>query len=217
MLLSWISLSVIGGWFVAHAAFRFVGLPEYLAIAIGVAGALARFVLQKPLANRLFLVQINSHWPYLLEFARGEPSCFDRPIEKGAERLVEVSRADEADEIVVDRSQRRRRAAPAVVARALELDPDLGRHGTPVVVMTLGSIMPGAAVHPPSVKLRAIVKRLAVEPSVRWIDVQSRKDVLNFWDFDPVSEIGVDAGSESLQSAGLEGAIARYAARTGIL
>src|SRR5262249_5839713 len=32
---------------------------------------------------------------------------------------------------------------------------------------------------------------LAVEPSITWIDAQSRKDALNFWDFDPVAGIGV--------------------------
>ena len=36
-----------------------------------------------------------------------------------------------------------------------------------------------------------MVARLAVEPSVTWIDSQSRKDVMNFWDFDPVEGLGV--------------------------
>jgi len=31
---------------------------------------------------------------------------------------------------------------------------------------------------------------------VRWIDCQSRKDVMNFWDFDPVRGSGVDIGAE---------------------
>ena len=57
----------------------------------------------------------------------------------------------------------------------------------------------------------AIVERVAVEPSVRWIDAQSRKDVLNFYDFDPVDGIGVDAGPAPLQSADLEGAVPRDA------
>ncbi len=43
--------------------------------------------------------------------------------------------------------------------------------------------------------------RLAVEPSVRWIDCQTRLDVMNFWDFDPVAGIGVQVGTGALQSA----------------
>jgi hypothetical protein len=76
--------------------------------------------------------------------------------------------------------------------RALELDPDVGRRGAPIVLLTLGSIAPGAALHPRATKLRAIFARLAIEPSITWIDAQSRQDALNFWNFDPVAGIGVD-------------------------
>ena len=86
--------------------------------------------------------------------------------------------------------------APAVMVRALELDPEIGRRGPPVTLLTLGSIAPGAALHPKAEKLRALFARLAVEPSVRWIDCQTRLDVMNFWDFDPVEGIGVHVGAE---------------------
>jgi hypothetical protein len=36
---------------------------------------------------------------------------------------------------------------------------------------------------------------LAVEPSIDWIDCQSRKDVMNFFPFDPISGHGIDVGS----------------------
>jgi hypothetical protein len=81
--------------------------------------------------------------------------------------------------------------APAVITRALELDPEVGRRGPPIVLLTLGSIAPGAALHPRSEKLRAVFARLAVEPSITWIDSQSRKDVLNFWEFDPIGGLGI--------------------------
>jgi hypothetical protein len=81
------------------------------------------------------------------------------------------------------------------VARALELAPDVGRRGPPLVLLTLGSIAPGAALHPKAVRLRAITARLAVEPSIVWIDCQSRVDVMNFWDFDPIEGIGARVGA----------------------
>jgi hypothetical protein len=43
--------------------------------------------------------------------------------------------------------------------------------------------------------MRAVIERLAIEPSLTWIDCQSRKDVLNFWDFDPVAGVGIELGS----------------------
>jgi hypothetical protein len=56
--------------------------------------------------------------------------------------------------------------------------------------------MPAVALHPQAQQLRDIIRRIAVEPSILWIDVQSRKDAMNFWDFDPVAGIGVQVGAE---------------------
>ncbi len=159
-----------------------------------VIAAVVCFKLLRPLADRFFVVQINSHWPYLLEYARGGPSCWDRCIEAGAHRLVEIARADAADEIVIVGHSGGGLTAPAVVARALELDPDLGRHGPRIVLLTPGSLMPGIGLHRGAVKVRAVIRRVAVEPSILWIDVQARADILNFCNFDPVGGIGIDAG-----------------------
>ena len=195
MLVWWILLSVGGGALAAYLAAKY-GLSALAALPLGIACAVAVFALLRPLADRWFVVQINSHWPRLCAFACGERSCFDRPIEVCAERLVAAVRAEAADEIIVVGHSGGGALAPAVVVRALELDPDVGRRGPPLVLLTLGSIAPGAALHPNAVRLRAIAARLATEPSVLWIDCQSRADIMNFWDFDPVEGIGARADGE---------------------
>jgi hypothetical protein len=194
LLIWWIALSLGGGWLVALATTRALGLPGLVGVIVGVVVAVVIFFALRRLADRWFVVQINSHWPYLCEFARGEASCFDAPIEACAQRVIAAVRANEADEIVVIGHSGGGALAPGVITRALELDPDIGRRGPPLVLLTLGSIAPGAALHPKAARLRAAFARLAVEPSVLWIDSQSRKDVLNFWDFDPVEGIGVRVG-----------------------
>jgi hypothetical protein len=195
LLIYWLGLSALGGWLIGWLAMHYLGAPAVLGIAVGIAAAVGCFKLLRPLADRLFVVQINSHWPYLLEYARGEPSCFDRPIEAGARRLVEVARLNQSDEIVVVGHSGGGVTAPAVVARALELDADLGRRGPRIVLLTPGSLMPGIGLHRGASKVRAVIERVAVEPSILWIDVQARADALNFYNFDPVSGIGVDVGS----------------------
>jgi hypothetical protein len=194
LMLYWISLSAAGGAFVGFVLTHFFGVPVYLSAVAGAAAVIVCFKLLRPLADRWFVVQINNHWPYLSEYARGEPSCFEPAINACAERLVAIARANAVDEILVIGHSGGGVTAPAVVARALELDPDVGRHGPAVILMTLGSIMPGAGVHPKAKKLRAIIERIAVEPSLLWIDAQSNKDILNFDNFDPVAGIGIDAG-----------------------
>jgi hypothetical protein len=194
MLIWWLVLSIAGGGLVAYLAAQYLGLPTLVGLLIGIACAFAIFALLRPLADRWFVVQINNHWPHLCEFARGERSCFDRPIDACAERLIAAARANEADEIIVVGHSGGGALAPAVMARALERDPDIGRRGPPLVLLTLGSIAPGAALHPKAAWLRAITARLAAEPSILWVDCQSRADIMNFWDFDPVEGIGAHAG-----------------------
>jgi hypothetical protein len=194
MLLYWLWGSIIAGATAGFVLAHFLGVNIYVSIAVGLVAALACFRLLRPLADRWFVVQINSHWPYLCEFARGEATGFDPPINACAERLIAAARENAAEEILVIGHSGGGVIAPAVIARALELDPNVGKHGPRLVLMTLGSIMPGAAVHPKAKRLRAIIERVAVEPSILWIDAQSSKDVLNFENFDPVAGIGIDAG-----------------------
>ena len=196
LLIWWLVASALGGWFVVWLIQLVIPLWSILGWLIGAAVAVGCFRLLRPLADRWFVVQINNHWPYLLRYARGEPSCFDRPVEAGAQRLVEIAKANAADEIVVVGHSGGGVLAPAVVARALELDPALGRHGPKVVLLTPGSLMPGIGLHRHAIRVRDDIHRVAVEPSILWIDVQARADVLNFYRFDPVQGIGVDAGPE---------------------
>ncbi len=194
MLVWWLVGSALAGWLIGWLVMYLTDGPLAFSVIVAVIAAVVCFKLLRPLADRFFVVQINSHWPYLLDYARGGPSCWDRCIEAGAHHLVEIARADAADEIVIVGHSGGGLTAPAVVARALELDPDLGRHGPRLVLLTPGSLMPGIGLHRGAVKVWAVIRRVAVEPSILWIDVQARADILNFCNFDPVGGIGVDAG-----------------------
>jgi hypothetical protein len=195
LLLLWLGLALAGGWLAGLASARFGGLPAPGAIAIGGGIGFACFLSLRPLADRLQVVQINSCWPYLRELARGAASAFDRPIDAYAARIVAAARAQDCDEIVVVGHSAAGVTACAVMARVFELDADAGRRGPQLLLLTLGSVMPAAALHPAAQKLRDAIGRLATEPSLTWIDCVSRKDVMNFWNFDPVAGIGVDAGA----------------------
>jgi hypothetical protein len=189
-----VGLAGVAGGLAGWAAVRFGGWHGAVAAAAGIAAALALLVLLRPLARRWFVIQINSHWPYLVEFVRGEKSCFEHPVEVCAHRLVEAAKANAADEIVIVGHSGGGALLPVIVARALALDPDLGRRGPRVVMLTPGSIMPAAGVHPWATVLREALERVAVEPSIVWIDPQARKDVLNFWGLDPIAGLGIDVG-----------------------
>jgi hypothetical protein len=187
MLLAWLAVSALAA---VAVAYLLPVAPGWRAVA-GFGTALAVFAALRPLADRWQIVQITNHWPLLRKLARGEATWFDNVIETGARRLVTAAQANEADELVLIGHSGGCTLAPAIMARALDIDPDLGRHGPHVVLLTLGSNMAAAALVPSPNRIQDFVRRVAIEPSVNWIDCQSRKDILNFWEFDPVADIGV--------------------------
>ena len=196
LLLSWIAASVAAGVLAGYIAGHNLGMARSIEIGISVAFAFAIFMALRPLANRWLVIRVNNHWPYLREFGRGQASCFDRPIEIGAARLKDLVNSNDADEVVIIGHSGGAPLAQCMLARALELDHDLGLRGPRIVVLAIGSITPAVAFHPRALKMREIIRRLAVEPSITWIECQSRKDALNLWGFDPVSGVGIELGPE---------------------
>lgn len=168
-----------------------LGLPLAASIIIAAAAGVAALFALRPLAERWRVVQIASCWSTLRRFGRGRPTWIDRVVEVGAQHVVAAARGNEADEVALVGHSTGGAVACAIMARALELAPELGRRGPRVVLLTLGSVMPAVALHPAAQKMRGIVAQLAAAPSIAWIDCQSRKDVMCFANFDPVAGIGI--------------------------
>src|SRR5215472_18145649 len=196
VLLAWLELAVAMGVLVAYVVTDHLGLSAPLGIVTSLLAALASFLALQPIADRWGAIQIPSCWVILRRFARGQATWLDRVIDIGARRLVAVAQLNDADELVVVGHSAGGVIASAVIARALEFDPALGRRGMRLVLLTLGSVMPAVALHPAARRMREIVRRLAVEPTLAWIDCQSRKDVMTFLNFDPVDGVGVHVGAK---------------------
>jgi len=194
VLLLWLALAAGLGWLVARTAARLFALPAPVALAVGILTGIACVVMLRPVVHRLRAVQGNSCWALLSSFARGREPRLDAVVEAGAARLVAAARAAEMDEVVIIGHSWGASIAAAVVARALERDPDVGRRGPRIVLLTLGSIMAAAALHPAAARLHSAIRRLAAEPSIRWLECQARRDVLSCWMVDPVEASGIDLG-----------------------
>jgi hypothetical protein len=193
VLLAWLALSsAIGGTVGYLVADRLDSMPAGVAAAL--LAALASFRALQPLATWWGAIQIPSCWVLLRKFARGRDTWLDQAVDAGARRLVAAAEANDADELVVVGHSAGCVIASAVIARALELDPDIGRRGRRLVLLTLGSVVPAAALHPAAQRMREIVRRLAVEPTLSWIDCRFRRDIMTFMKFDPVDGVGVHVG-----------------------
>jgi pimeloyl-ACP methyl ester carboxylesterase len=190
LLLIWLALAVVIGLAAAFLGDSF-GQPLALAIIDGLTAAAVAIFALRPFADRWYIGQITSCWATLRRFGRAQPTWLDDTIEAGARHLVAAAAANDTDELVLVGHSTGSVIASAIMTRALALDPDLGRRGTRLVLLTLGAVMPAVALHPAANRMREIIKRLASEPTVAWIECQSRKDVMNFDGFDPVAGVGI--------------------------
>ncbi len=195
LLVAWLAAAGGVGLMFGYAFSHPLGLPISAAVAAGLLSALVSLFALRPLANRWRVIQFCSCWTTLRKFGRGRATWIDQMVEAGAQRVVAAAGANEVDELALVGHSTGGVIASAIMARALEIDADLGMRGPKLALLTLGSVMPAVALHPAAVRMREIVARLATAQNLTWVDCQSRKDVMCFFNFDPVEGIGVHIGA----------------------
>jgi hypothetical protein len=179
------------GWAFA-ALLAWLGLPSGYDAAAGVAVFIAVLgLLLKYTERRTFLLYLMSDTIFTWRFSHRQRPDWDQRIDVFADHLAQVARTSTANEIILVGHSSGSFLGVEIMARALARDPDLGRRGPRVVLLTLGGNLPIVGFHAVSEAFRAHLARLAVEPSIDWIDCQSRKDVMNFFPFDPIAGHGI--------------------------
>ena len=189
---------VLGAFaYLVHGALAALGIPALFSI---VAAAVLFVAALEPVLRRtekrtyvLYLL-CDTIWTW--QFAHRARPEWDERLDRFAEHLSKVVRDSAAQEILLIGHSSGSFLATEILARALDLDPALGRHGPRLVLLTLGSNYPVIGYQPAAQYFRDHLRQLAREPSIEWIDCQSRKDVMNFFDFDPIAAHGIDLGPE---------------------
>jgi hypothetical protein len=185
------AIAFVFGW-----GLEALGIPGFLSIA----ASLALFVAVlgttlKYTENLTYLLYLLSDTIWTWEFSHRQRPEWDQRIDRFAQHLVNVAKTSDAQEIVIVGHSSGSFLGVEMLARALKLDPDLGRHGPRVVLLTIGGNFPIVGFHAVSRDFRDHLRHLAIEPSIDWIDCQSRKDVMNFYPFDPIAGHGIDVGA----------------------
>ena len=184
-------VAVVFGWGLAAT-----GIPGAFSVAataalfVALLGAILKYT-----ESRTYLLYLLSDTIWTWEFSHRQRPEWDQRIDRFAQHLVNAARTSDAGEIVVVGHSSGSFLGTEILARALKLDPQLGRHGPRVVLLTIGGNFPIVGFHAVSRDFRDHLRQLAVEPSIDWIDCQSRKDVMNFYPFDPVAGHGIEVGA----------------------
>lgn len=172
-----------------------LGVPNLFSIAAAVALFIALLgTVLKYTEKRTYLLYLLSDTIWTWEFSHRQRPEWDQRLDRFAQHLTKVAATSPADEIVLVGHSSGSFLGVEILARALKLDPSLGRHGPRIVLLTLGGNFPIVGFHAASQDFRDHLRKLAVEPSIGWIDCQARKDVMNFFQFDPLAAHGIDVG-----------------------
>jgi hypothetical protein len=173
-----------------------LGIPRLFGIAAAVIVFVALLgTVLKYTENQTYLLYLLSDTIWTWQFAHRQRPEWDQRIDRFAQYLARLARESDAEEIVVVGHSSGSFLGAEILARALKLDPSLGRHGPRIVLLTIGGNFPIVGFHAASQDFRDHLRLLAVEPSIDWIDCQSRKDVMNFYPFDPIAGHGIDVGA----------------------
>jgi pimeloyl-ACP methyl ester carboxylesterase len=190
------ALCAAGFAFIFEQGLAAIGIPDLFSIL----GATALFVALlgtalKYTENQTYLLYLLCDTIWTWEFSHRQRPEWDERIDRFAQYLVDVARKNDAEEIVIVGHSSGSFLGTEILARALKLDPALGRHGPRIVLLTLGGNYPIVGFHKVSQDFRDHLRQLAVEPSIDWIDCQARKDVMNFFHLDPIASHGIEVGA----------------------
>lgn len=186
--------AILIGWLTYRLAHGAMGAGNAIAAGAAIAAGGVFWAVSQRYVHKAYMIQICHAMLWFGGWAHGRRPESRARIDEFARRIIAKARAGGVDELLVIGHSVGGAIAVPVIARALEFDGDFASAGTPVTVATLGSLLPLAALHPLGRDTREAIRRLAVEPSLAWLDCQSRKDIMNFYECDMVEGMGVDAG-----------------------
>lgn len=164
-------------------------------VAIGV-GFLGFIAVMAGAWRRLHIGSLFDDWIFSREYVRWGNSTIEKRLDKLATELVAAARNSDADEILIVGHSLGAALAVDLLDRALKLDNALGRRKIPLTLITIGSSILKIGLHRAATRFRATVERVAVSPGIFWGDYQARIDLMNFYNCQPMSEMGLSVENE---------------------
>jgi pimeloyl-ACP methyl ester carboxylesterase len=192
-------LAVLGGGFLlgwAGAALLAMALPLGGPVRLVLAAAVAIWVLHAagPRIRKAFVYHLLDGWIFSWQQASGRRPEIDARVERFARHVIAAVRHSEADEVLIVGHSTGTTIAVELAARALALDPEFGRGGPPVALLTIGSCLPIIGFVRTADRLRRDIAALVTTPRLLWVEYQAPQDALNAFGFEPVRDLKLDLG-----------------------
>jgi hypothetical protein len=185
LMIAFAFVAYLIGKAVAGLAFAFAAVCGVVAGLLVFAGLL-RWV--GPYFHLYFAL---ADWSFAADLAcerlAGLEDCYDQ----FAKEIVRRVRNNGCEEVVLCGVSLGAVMMVEALARALRLDPELGRGQSTLAFLTIGSSILKIGLHPSATGLRAAVAKVSGEPSLSWFEYQSKVDPINFFGTNPVEQMGL--------------------------
>jgi hypothetical protein len=139
----------------------------------------------------LHLNTLFDDWIFARDYIRNANATLEQRLDAIAGEIVVAARSADADEVLVVGHSLGAVLAIDLLDRALQRDPMLGATATPVTLLSIGSSILKIGLHRGAGRFRAAAERVALAPGIFWGDYQSRIDIMNFYDTNPMAEMSL--------------------------
>ena len=149
------------------------------------------FLTQLTRGKPLYVTHLVDDTAFTHDHASGRETAMRARLGPWAER---IRRAEgQAHEIVVIGHSSSSFLAFECLDRILASDPGFGRRGTPVTLVTIGSVIPWITLDPRADETRRALDRIGRDATIGWLDIRANWDWLSIHLRDPVSASGLTA------------------------
>ena len=190
---------LLAGLAIGYAVTWLAGWPGWASWLIAVSAAMPATIYGTQVLDRKFSIHwLTRIYAFNIEQVNRRTPELDRRLDDWARLVADAARSGEWDEVLIVGHSTGAQAAVSLLARALALEPDPGRNGCQVSLLTLGGSIPMLAWWPQSRWFRDELERVATHPAIDWIDFTIAQDGACFALHDPVESSGITrpAGSE---------------------
>jgi hypothetical protein len=141
----------------------------------------------------LQLPALFDDWIFARAYVHRGDSVLEQRFDRLAQELSKAADSSDFDEVLVIGHSLGAVLSVDLLDRALKLEPALGRGGTPVAFVSVGSSILKIALHRGAERLRAALNRIALAPGLFWAEYQSLTDPMNFYKTNPMAALGLPA------------------------
>jgi hypothetical protein len=196
-LLAVLCAAIAGGYGVASLIALFLPLSSWIKalITIVLAAALARAA--EPWLRKAYVYHVLDDWIFHWQDTLGRRPDFDARLDRFGQHLAAAVRDASVEEILIVGHSSGAIVAIESVARALAVDPELGRRGPRLALLTIGARVPISALWNSAQRLRQAIIQVAAEPSLLWVEYQAPQDPFHAFRFDAVRDLQLDLGGRA--------------------